>query len=32
MEGVIAIGAFLLLFAAFVVLPSRLMKRQEKED
>jgi hypothetical protein len=32
MEGVIAIGAFLLLFAAFVVLPSKLMKRQEDED
>lgn len=32
MEGVIAIGAFLLLFAVFVVLPNKLMKRQEDED
>ena len=32
MEGIIAIGAFILLFAAFVVLPGKLMKREETKD
>ena len=32
MEGFIGLGAFVLLFLAFVIVPTKLMKRRENED